>query len=79
MISEIYELYKVLPLLKKSKKGQGSVEYIMVLSAVSIIIVIAFAMIMQLKGVALHSFEGNSVNQSITSKLSTELTNLSTT
>jgi hypothetical protein len=79
MISEIYELYKILPFLKKGKKGQGSVEYIMVLSAVSIIIVIAFAMIMQLKGVALHSFEGNSINQSITSKLTTELTNLTAT
>jgi hypothetical protein len=74
-----YELMKnVVYLVKNNKyrKGQGSIEYIMVLSAVSIIIVIALAMVMQLKGVAMHSFAGNSSNQSITSELSNELTNL---
>ena len=57
-------------------KGQGSLEYIMMLSAVSIIIVIALAMITQLKGTALHSFMGTG-NQSIASQLSNELANLS--
>jgi hypothetical protein len=37
-------------------KAQGSLEYIMMLSAVSIIVVIAIALMMQLKGVALHPF-----------------------
>jgi|GEM_PF-2516845 len=79
MISEIYEIYKVFSYLRSNKKGQGSVEYIMVLSAISVIIVIAFAMIMQLKGIAVHSFDGNSVNQSIAAKLSNELSNITTT
>lgn len=61
----------------KSRKGQGSLEYIMMLSAVSIIIVIALAMIMQLKGTALHSFLGDSANQSVGSQLANELANLS--
>ena len=59
----------------KVRKGQGSLEYIMMLSAVSIIIVIALAMIMQLKGTALHSFGGG--NQSVGSQLANELANLS--
>ena len=56
-------------------KGQGSLEYIMMLSAVGIIIVIALAMIMQLKGTALHAFV-NSSNQSVSSQLAHELQNL---
>lgn len=54
---------------------QGSLEYIMMLSAVSIIIVIAIALIMQLKGVALHPFIGSGGN--VTSLLSNEISNLS--
>jgi hypothetical protein len=56
-------------------RGQGSLEYIMMLSAVSIVIVIALAMIAQLKGSAIHAFS-NGTNQSITSELSRELANL---
>ncbi len=56
-------------------RGQGSIEYILMLSAVSIIIVVALAMIMQLKGTALHAF-ANSSNQSISAELGKELTNL---
>lgn len=59
----------------RSRKGQGSLEYIMMLSAVSIVIVIALAMVTQLKGTALHAFMGGS-NQSIASQLSTQLGNL---
>jgi hypothetical protein len=47
----------------------------MMLSAVSIIIVIALAMITQLKGAALHSFFGNA-SQSISSQISNQLSNL---
>ncbi|MCL5007710.1 MAG: class III signal peptide-containing protein [Candidatus Marsarchaeota archaeon] len=57
------------------RRGQGSLEYIMMLSAVSIIIVIAIALMMQLKGVALHPFIGGSGN--VTSILSNEISNLS--
>ncbi|MEM3841621.1 MAG: hypothetical protein QXN59_02935 [Candidatus Micrarchaeaceae archaeon] len=55
-------------------RGQGSMEYIMILSAVSIVIVIALAMITQLKGVALHTI--GSSNSSIYSEISSELANL---
>ena len=66
---------RVLFLLLRAKRGQGSLEYIMVLSAVSIIIVVALAMILQLKGVALHAFL-NSSNQSVTNSISSELVNM---
>jgi hypothetical protein len=49
-------------------------EYIMILSAVSIVIVIALAMITQLKGVAIHTI--GSSNSSIYSEISSELENL---
>ena len=55
--------------------AQGSIEYIMILSAVSIIIVVALAMMLQLKGTALHMFM-NSSNQSVISELTKELGNL---
>ena len=61
----------------RTHKGQGSLEYIMMLSAVGIIIVVALAMVMQLKGTAMHAFFGNSSNQSIANQLSTEMANLS--
>lgn len=57
------------------RKAQGSLEYIMMLSAVSIIIVIVIAIMMQLKGVALHPFVSGSGN--ITATLSNEIANLS--
>ncbi len=66
---------RVLFLLLRAKRGQGSMEYIMMLSAVSIIIVVALAMILQLKGVALHAFL-NSSNQSVTNSISSELVNM---
>ena len=62
--------------LAKGSRGQGSMEYIMMLSAVSIIIVVALAMIMQLKGTAIHAFNGTS-GQNIAAQLSNELANLS--
>ncbi len=62
--------------LTRSMRGQGSLEYIMMLSAVSIVIVIALAMVTQLKGTAVHAFAGGN-NQSIVTQLSRELGNLS--
>jgi hypothetical protein len=70
------ELVKTLLLAAKSGKGQGSMEYIMMLSAVSIVIVVALAMILQLKGVALHAFLNSSANQSVTGSLTSELSNM---
>lgn len=61
-------------LIAKSRKGQGSLEYIMMLSAVGIVVVVALAMVMQLKGTALHAFTSNGT--SISSQLGSELHNL---
>ncbi len=72
-ISEI----KALLTMARVSKGQGSLEYIMVLSAVGIIIVIALAMVTQLKGTAMHAFFGSSSNQSVATQLANELSNLS--
>ncbi len=71
-VSEI----RILLLMAKSARGQGSIEYVMMLSAVSIVIVIALAMITQLKGVALHALM-NSTNSSVMSELAKQLSNLS--
>ena len=65
--------------LARAAKAQGSLEYIMMLSAVSIVIVIALAMVTQLKGTAVHAFSGNGVNQSVSAKLGDELANLTNT
>ncbi|MCL4404527.1 MAG: hypothetical protein M1544_01460 [Candidatus Marsarchaeota archaeon] len=63
--------------LARAKRGQSSIEYLMMLSAVSIVIIIALAMITQLKGVAVHSFfTANSSNGSVMSTLKSELTNI---
>ncbi|MGC8478810.1 MAG: hypothetical protein ACP5NE_02700 [Candidatus Micrarchaeia archaeon] len=70
-----YANARALFLLLRASKGQGSMEYIMMLSAVSIIIVVALAMILQLKGVALHAFL-NSSNQSVANSISSELVNM---
>ncbi len=62
--------------MARSMRGQGSLEYIMMLSAVSVVIVIALAMVTQLKGAAVHAFAGGT-NQSVVTQLSKELSNLS--
>lgn len=61
--------------LGRAARGQGSLEYIMMLSAVSVVIVIALAMVTQLKGVAVHAFT-NGTNQSIVTQMSRQLSNL---
>ncbi len=55
-------------------RAQGSIEYLMMLSAVSIVVVIALAMVTQLKGAALHSFL--SANASVPARLARQLANL---
>ncbi len=71
---DILALAAIRPLT--GKRLQGSIEYIMILSAVTIIVVIALSMMTQLKGVILHSFY-NTSNQSGAQLLSKELKNLS--
>ncbi len=66
----------MLVMAKSKKKAQGSIEYLLMLSAVSIVIVIALAMIVQLKGAAIHAFY-NSTNQSLVGQIGTEISNIS--
>jgi hypothetical protein len=75
---EYLGLVRTMFLVAKSRKAQGSMEYIMMLSAVSIVIVVALAMILQLKGVALHAFLNSSANHSVAGSLATELSNITT-
>ncbi|MDE1857124.1 MAG: hypothetical protein KGH98_03515 [Candidatus Micrarchaeota archaeon] len=68
---EIFALLAV----ARSKRAQGSLEYIMMLSAVSIVIVIALAMLSQLKGTAVHAFFNGS-GQSVSTQLANQMANL---
>jgi 2-methylcitrate dehydratase PrpD len=61
--------------MARAGKAQGSLEYIMMLSAVSIVIVIALAMVTQLKGTAVHAYM-NSSNQSVSARIANELVGL---
>lgn len=61
----------------KSMKAQGSLEYIMMIAAASLIIVIALAMIVKLKGAVGGSVSVNGVNMSVTGAISKELATLS--
>ncbi len=72
---ELARLARMLHSLIRYRKAQGSLEYIMMLSAVSIVVVIGIAIMMQLKGVALQPFSGGAGN--LTSTLSNEIANLS--
>jgi uncharacterized membrane protein YgaE (UPF0421/DUF939 family) len=63
--------------IAESKKGQGSLEYIMMLAAASIVIVIALAMIVKLKGVAVTSIASNGTNVSVAQEISSQLSSLS--
>lgn len=59
-----------------ARKGQGSLEYIMMLSAASIVILIALAMVLRLKGSAISSVPVNGTNMSIASVISDKLASL---
>ncbi len=75
MKNRYIKLARILYRVIRYRKAQGSLEYIMMLSAVSIVIVIGIAIMMQLKGIALHPFISGSGN--ITATLSNEIANLS--
>ncbi len=59
------------------RKGQGSLEYIMMLSAASIVILIALAMIAKLKGSVVTSVSVNGTNSSVSQAISNQLSGLS--
>jgi|GEM_PF-1325192 hypothetical protein len=61
----------------RSMKGQGSLEYIMMIAAASIVIVIALAMVVKLRGAVGSNVVVNGVNVSVTQAISNELGSLS--
>lgn len=59
------------------RRVQGSLEYIMMLSAASIVILIALAMIVKLKGSVVTTIGTNGSNSSVSQSISSQLANLS--
>lgn len=62
----------------KSMKGQGSLEYIMMLAAASLVVAVALAMVVKLKGAAVTTVLVNGSNSSISGAISHELATLAT-
>ncbi|MGC8547587.1 MAG: hypothetical protein ACP5MC_01110 [Candidatus Micrarchaeia archaeon] len=62
--------------MARSKKAQGSLEYIMMIAAASIVIVLAVAMVVKLKGAVVTSVSVNGTNESIAQAISKELGSL---
>ncbi|MGI0141855.1 MAG: hypothetical protein ACREBF_04385 [Candidatus Micrarchaeales archaeon] len=62
----------------RSMKGQGSLEYIMMLAAASLVIAVALAMVVKLKGATVTSIMVNGTNTTISGAISHELATLST-
>jgi hypothetical protein len=66
-----------MPKSRKRMKVQGSLEYIMMLAAASIVIAIALAMVVSLRGSVVSSIVVNGTNMSIAQAIAHELTALS--
>ncbi|MGC8676358.1 MAG: hypothetical protein ACP5T3_02475 [Candidatus Micrarchaeia archaeon] len=62
--------------LARSKKAQSSLEYIMMIAAASIVIVLAVAMVVKLKGAVVTTVNVNGTNESIAQAISKELGSL---
>ncbi|MCL5428135.1 MAG: class III signal peptide-containing protein [Candidatus Marsarchaeota archaeon] len=65
--------------LASAKKAQGSLEYIMMVAAASIVIVIALAMVVKLKGSVASNVTINGNTMSASQAIATEIANLSNT
>ncbi len=63
--------------IARSRKAQGSLEYIMMIAAASIVIVIALAMVVKLKGAVGGGVVVNGTNMSVNQAISSELGSLS--
>jgi hypothetical protein len=70
------EEIKAMFCVAKSAKGQGSLEYIMMLAAASIVIVMALAMIVKMKQAVITGINVNGSNVSISSVISKELSSI---
>ncbi|MDE1856365.1 MAG: hypothetical protein KGH49_03995 [Candidatus Micrarchaeota archaeon] len=60
----------------RSMKGQGSLEYVMMLAAASLVIALALAMVVKLKGAAVSNVLVSGANSSISATISQELSSL---
>ncbi|MEM3839039.1 MAG: hypothetical protein QXF01_00445 [Candidatus Micrarchaeaceae archaeon] len=63
--------------LARSRKGQGSLEYIMMVAAASIVIVLALVMVVKLKAAVPSNVTVNGTSTSISSAISQQLQRLS--
>lgn len=64
--------------IAKSMKGQGSLEYIMMLAAASLVIAVALAMVVKLKGTAVANVLVNGNSISVSDAISSQLSALAT-
>ncbi len=64
-------------MLARRRRAQGSLEYIMMLSAASIVILIALAMIVKLKGAVVTTVSVNGSNSSVSQAITSQLSGLS--
>ncbi len=61
----------------RTKRAQGSLEYIMMIAAASIVIVVALAMVIKLKGSVSGNVIINGNSMGVSQAIATEMTNLS--
>jgi type IV secretory pathway component VirB8 len=62
--------------IAKSRRAQSSLEYIMMIAAASVVIVLALAMVVKLKGAVVHNLSVNGTSMSISQAISNELGSL---
>ena len=62
--------------LARSKKAQSSLEYIMMVAAASVVIVLALAMVVKLKGAVVSNVTVNGTSMSISQAIASELGHL---
>lgn len=62
--------------LARSKRAQSSLEYIMMVAAASVVIVLALAMVVKLKGSVVSSVSIDGANMSVSQAISKELGSL---
>ena len=62
--------------LARSKKGQSSLEYIMMVAAASVVIVLALAMVVKLKGAVVSNVTVNGSSVGIATAIGNELGSL---
>ena len=67
---------KAILAVARSMKGQGSLEYIMMLAAASLVIAVALAMVVKLKGAAVSNVTVNGTAMSVSGAISHELSSI---